>query len=321
MDRGEDDAIQAVLDAIGGLGSYTPRLGAGDDAAWLQSGEVVTTDTMIEGIHFDHRLSAEDLGWKLVAVNASDVGAMGGRPTWGLLTLGLPRPLDRAWLAGFCAGLAAACARYGIRLVGGDTTRSPGPVVVGLTLAGAAARPVLRSGGRPGDQLWVSGTLGDAAAGFLGVRGVAPPDGLAWLRRPEPPVALGAALGEQGLATAMMDLSDGLRRDLHRLCAASGAGASVDPDALPRGPALEGAPDPVPYQVGFGDDYQLLFSAPPERAPAIRALAADLGVRVSPIGHLDAGPAVTLRGRAWPPLAWTHFDPDPAGPDPDLDSR
>lgn len=308
-DLGERFVIETLLrEGPAPRAGFRPLLGAGDDAAWLPSGEVVTTDTMVEGVHFDHRLSPSDLGWKLVAVNASDAGAMGARPSWALLTLCLPRPLDRAWVLAFAEGFHAAQARFEVALVGGDTTRSPGPVVASLTLAGAVSRPVLRSGGRPGDTLWVTGALGEAAAGFLGVHGRVPESGLAWLRRPDPPVRLGAALGEAGLATAMMDLSDGLAMDLPRLCAASGVGAEVEPASLPRGPALEGVADPLPWQVAFGDDYQLLFASRPEDRGAVLALAAREGVRVSEIGRLGpAGPAI-LRGRPWPQQRFTHFE-------------
>ncbi len=306
-DPGESFIIDTLLSEAASLGDYHPRLGAGDDAAWLQSGEVVTTDLMIEGVHFDHALSPGDLGWKLVAVNASDVGAMGGRPTWALLQLCLPRPLDRAWVHAFARGLAEAARAWGVRLIGGDTTRSPGPVVAGLTLAGSCARPVLRSGARPGDQIWVTGALGEAAAGFLGVEGRRPAEGLAWLRRPSPPVRLGALIGERGLASAMMDLSDGLSMDLPRLCAASGVGATVEPDLLPRGPSLEGVADPLPWQVAFGDDYQLLICAPPQRADGLREAAAEEGVRLSRIGLVTADSAVKLMGKSWPSRRFAHF--------------
>lgn len=285
-----------------------PRIGPGDDAAWLPSGEVVTTDIMVEGVHFDARSSPGDVGWKLVAVNASDVGAMGGRPTWAVLTLSLPRPLRLDWVEGFSRGLGEALAHWRIALVGGDTTASPGPVVVNLTLAGRLKRPVLRSGARAGDQIWVSGTLGDAAAGFFGTPTGVPAEGLAWLRRPQPPVELGARLGAHGLVTAMMDLSDGLSQDLPRLCAASGVGALVDPARLPLGPALAGVPDPLPYQVAFGDDYQLLFTAPPAHATAIRAVARRLGVRLSAVGVMTTEPGARLTQRDWPAPRFAHFE-------------
>ena len=307
-DPGESYVIHAILRqqdaAPGRTQGLDVRQGPGDDAAWLHADELVTTDVMVEGVHFDGRLSPEDLGWKLVAVNASDIGAMGGRPSWALLTISLPSPLDRGWVDAFARGLGAGLARFGATLVGGDTTRSPGPVFAGLTLGGRAARPVLRSGARAGHELWVPGTLGEAAAGFL----LGSAAGLAWLRRPDPPVDFGAALGEAGLCTAMMDLSDGLLRDLGRLCRASRVGAVVLPAALPLGPALLGVADPLPCQVGFGDDYQLLFAARPEDASAIRALGVAHGVAVTRVGELTEGEEVVLSGREWPPPLFAHFE-------------
>ncbi len=307
----EAGIIAAVLAASAGSGAYRPRLGAGDDAAVLSSGEVVTTDLMVEGTHFDGRSSASDLGWKLVAVNASDVGAMGCRPTWALLTLSLPRPARADWLADFSAGLGEALRRYGVTLIGGDTTASPGPVFVGLTMAGEGPQAAVRSGARPGDRIWVTGALGEAAAGFY--RAPPPAEGLAWLRRPDPPVALGAALGHGRLVTAMMDLSDGLATDLARLCRASGVGARVNPALLPRGPSLDGVADPVPFQVAFGDDYQLLFTADPASDAPIRALAEGLGVRLSVVGEVVEGEGATLIGRPWPPALFEHFGEDRQG--------
>ncbi len=272
----------------------------GDDAAVWADGRVVTTDTMVEGTHWDERLSPTDVGWKLVAVNVSDIAAMGARPEWAVLALTLPAPLDRDWLRAFAAGVRDACARWGVRLVGGDTTR--GPVrTASLTVGGRAARPVLRSGGHPGDELWIAGTLGRAAEGFLAA---APSEeALRHLRRPEPPVDFGAALGESGLATAMMDLSDGLRQDVARLCAASGGGARVEVDRLP-------GSTPLAWRTSFGEDYALLFAARTEDADAIRTLAAMQHVPLHSIGALTLVPEVLLVGApddAWPAPLFTHF--------------
>jgi thiamine-monophosphate kinase len=272
----------------------------GDDAAVWADGRVVTTDTMVEGTHWDDHLSPADVGWKLVAVNVSDIAAMGARPEWAVLALTLPAPLDRDWLRAFASGMREACARWGVRLVGGDTTR--GPVrTASLTVGGRAARPVLRSGAHPGDDLWIAGTLGRAAEGFLSQ---APSEeALRHLRRPEPPVAFGAALGEAGLATAMMDLSDGLRPDLARLCAASDCGARVEAHRLP-------GIGPLAWRTSFGEDYALLFAARAEDADAIRALSAMHHVPVHPIGALTSGPGVVLAGApddAWPAPLFTHF--------------
>ncbi len=284
-----------------------PPAGPGDDAALVPGDIAVSVDTMMEGVHFDERLSPADIGWKLVAVNASDIGACGRQPDWALLAISLPRPLREAWLADFSAGLHAALAHFGVRLIGGDTTASPGPISATLTIASLPGGPfITRGGGRPGDRIWVTGTLGAAAAGFL--HGA--PDGLAWLRRPRPPVAFGAALGASGLAHAMMDLSDGLMCDLKRLCAASGVGAIVHPERLPADPSTEGLPEPLALQVAFGEDYQLLLCAPPSSDGALKRLAQSHHIALSDIGTLTAESGATLSSKDWPKAAFSHFDDD-----------
>jgi len=289
------------------------RVGPGDDAAVLDDGTVVTVDAMVEGVHWDERLSPADVGWKLAAVNASDVAACGARPTWAVLTASLPAPLDRAWVRDFAEGLGAGCRRFGLSLIGGDTTGSTGPRALSLTAAGAlVGPPLLRTGARPGDDLWVSGTLGDADAGLRGVGGPSGETLLGVLRRPDPPVRLGPGLAEAGLAHAAMDLSDGLARDLPRLCAASKLGARIDPALLPASDALRAAVDPLPHQAGGGEDYQLLFAAPAANRAAILALGEALGVRLTRVGALGAagGPVeAVLVGRGWP-KPWDHFEAD-----------
>jgi thiamine-monophosphate kinase len=280
------------------------RVGIGDDAAVLRDGRVITVDTMVEGVHWDDRSTAADVGAKLALVNASDVAACGAVPTLALLSLSLPDPVDRAWVQGFAEGLREGLAACGAALIGGDTTRSAGGVVVSLTMIGKlSAEPLLRQNAQVGEDLWVSGTLGDASLGFAS----SAPGGLRALRRPSPPLRLGPALAERALSRAAMDLSDGLATDLPRLCAAAGVGAEVWPEALPASDELRAAePDPIPHQVGFGDDYELVFTAPPARHDDLLALGADLGLRLSKIGRVTPGPEVTLRGRPWP-LSWQHF--------------
>ncbi|RME24276.1 MAG: thiamine-phosphate kinase, partial [Deltaproteobacteria bacterium] len=277
----------------------------GDDAALFAPQRVVTTDLMVEGVHWDSRSTEGDVGYKLAAVNASDIAAMGCRPTWAVLTLSLPRPVAAAWVEGFARGLGEGLGAFGARLIGGDTTASPGPVFAGLTMAGEGSAVVGRDGARPGDRVWVTGTLGDAAAGFFD----GDPAGLAWLRRPRPPVELGAALADMGLVHAMMDLSDGLARDLARLCARSEVGAVVDPSLLPASPAVAALPAArrLQRQVAFGEDYQLLFTAPPAAERAIRRLGSVLDVAVSIIGEVRAEPAVCLQGAEWPEPMFDHF--------------
>jgi thiamine-monophosphate kinase len=278
----------------------------GDDAVVTPGGALVSVDAMVEGVHFDESLSAADVGWKLAAVNASDISACGRLPRWALLSLSLPRD-DTAWLSGFAQGLQEALRRWDITLLGGDTTRSPGPRFASLTIGSGPSGPVVsRAGARVGDELWVTGELGRAAAGFChGTAG-----GLVWLRRPEPPVVFGARLGEAGLAMAMMDLSDGLRADLARLCAASGVGAWIDPTALPAGPALPavGAEERLALMTSFGEDYELLFAAPASAHAAVVALGEESGVRLSCVGRcVSAGDGVRLGGGCWPSARFAHF--------------
>lgn len=276
-------------------------LGPGDDAAVRPAGaaEALTIDTMVEGTHWDDHLSPEDVGWKLVAVNASDLGAMGAEPEWALLALTLPEPLDLGWVDGFARGLGAGLRHFGLHLAGGDTTRGP-TRVASLTVGGRLGGPALRrSGARPGDELWVTGVLGRAAEGLLAA---APrPEALGHLRRPQPPVGLGVALRAAGCVHAMMDLSDGLHRDLGRMCGASGVGATVQAAALPGDAGLA-------EKVAFGEDYELLFAAPPEAGATIRALAARMGVRVTVIGRVEAVTGLRIvDAPGWPAPLFQHF--------------
>ncbi len=302
---GADPDESAVIDAFLGCGPRRSVLGIGDDAAVLASepgAHVVTTDTMVEGTHWDHRLSPEDVGWKLVAVNVSDIAAMGGRPRWCTLALTLPRPLDRAWVAAFATGVRAACARWEVELVGGDTTR--GAVrVASMTMGGVAVRPVLRDGAQVGDDLWVTGTLGRSAEAMLSDSPIE--DALAWLRRPQPRLELAATLADAGYLHAMMDLSDGLRADLARLCARAQVGAAVDADALP------GA-GPLGWRTSYGEDWELLFTAPPSAQNAIEAVGRMLHVPLHRIGVVQpAAHGVLLEGHArapaWPDALFGHF--------------
>ncbi len=307
-----------MIAAVLGAGGDAPASGLddlivppGDDAAVFADGLVVTVDTLVEGVHFDARLSAEDVGYKAVAVSVSDLAAMGASPRWAVLALTLPAQ-DAAWVAGFSAGLHAALRQWGVRLAGGDTTR--GPVrVVSLTLGGqVVAAPLTRAGAAPGDVLWVTGTPGLAGVGWM--HPSPPAEALAALRRPQPPVDFALDLARAGLATAAMDLSDGLARDLPRLAQASGVRVAVDPGSLPAEPMTPPAVPPAAHQalVG-GDDYELLFTAPAAATDAVRALARARGVRVTPIGRCETpdelGPCATLGDMPWPAPAFRHFAP------------
>jgi thiamine-monophosphate kinase len=282
-----------------------PLFAPGDDAAMVAKDMAITVDTMVEGVHWDDRMSASDVGWKLVAANASDINAMAGIPTWGLLSIALPAPLDRAWVSDFAQGLGDALSAWTIDLVGGDTTRSTGARMVSLTLAGRVPRPIGRNGAKPGQTLWVSGPLGGPAAGFFS--DCPHPDALEALRRPHPPIGLGAALSETGAIGAMMDLSDGLARDLPRLCSASDVGAVVDPSALPPHPGLTIDTAAVSMMTGFGEEYALLFTADPTASTDIIDTCTAHGQQPSPIGIIDTHGTARLSGMDWPTLLFSHF--------------
>ena len=211
--------------------------GPGDDAAVLSDGLTITTDSLIEGVHWDDALDAQDVGWKSTCVSVSDLAAMGVQPQWLTCSISLPKNPNLIWAKEFAAGLHKACAFYDIELIGGDTTRSPGPIFINITMGGVADCPVVtRSGARAGDHLWVSGCPGLAAAGYYFDDPF--PDALAALRHPTPPLHFARALAHRNCISAMMDLSDGLSADLPRLCHASGVGARVERDRLPHHPEL-----------------------------------------------------------------------------------
>jgi thiamine-monophosphate kinase len=280
------------------------QVDAGHDCAVVEPRGplALTVDALVEGAHFDERLSPADVGFKTIAVSVSDLAAGGASPAFALLSVSLPDdPRREPFVDGFATGLREACARWGVYVLGGDTTRSPGPIVVSATLGGfCVGRPHRRDGGRPGDRLWVTGALGRAAAGWSQA---SPPDSaLAALRRPDPPVPFALALASAGLATAVMDLSDGLAADLPRLCSASGVGVRVDPERVPVAPEAD-----LSLAVGGGEDYELLFAAPADAGDRVAALAVASGVRVTAIGELVAGHVLAFGTSAWPVPLFAHF--------------
>ncbi len=302
-------------------------LGIGDDAALLAlpAGEqlVVTADTLNSGVHFPAETSPFDIGWKTLAVNLSDLAAMGAQPRWVTLSLSLPDS-DPAWLDGFADGLFALADQHGVALVGGDTTR--GPLSISVTAMGSipAGQALRRDGARPGDEVWISGVPGEAALALAlwqqGTLDVAVParDANAealrlHLSRPTPRLALGLAL--RGIATAAIDISDGLSADLGHLCARSGVAARLQLQALPRSSALDvhaASEQAWPLQVGGGDDYELCFTAPPGNCAQVLAAAAAAGVAVTCIGRLEAGQGVHWQhpdGARWSPgrAGFDHF--------------
>lgn len=280
-------------------------LDAGHDCAIVDRDLALTVDTLLEGVHFDGAISPSDLGYKAVAVSISDLAAARALPRWMLLSLSLPQAIaaDLAFLDGLARGVREASYRYGIHLVGGDTTRSREAVAISVSVGGrllGAKRS--RSGARPGDDLWVTGWPGLAAVGYLDA--AAPREALSALHHPDPPLLFALALD---VASAAMDLSDGLASDLPRLCAASGVGISLDASALPVHPAIAASPALERAMLGGGDDYELLFTASPSDAARVLSLAKEHGVKVTRIGSVGGPVGARLLQGDWPKPAFAHF--------------
>ena len=270
-----------------------PVLGIGDDAAVLSCPDglelVVTMDTLVSGVHFNADADAVDIAHKALAVNLSDLAAMGAAPGWYFLALTLPA-MDETWLKRFSEGLAALSERAEIQLAGGDTTS--GPLSITITALGwvDSGRALGRSGAQKGDLVVVSGTPGLAAFALEQIKQGKDPgeDVLQALHRPEPRLALGRAL--PGLATACIDISDGLAADLSHICEASAVGAAVNLHRLPVAEALNVlSPERRwEHQLGGGDDYELCFTLPPEREADLRALAGHANTSLTVIGVMTA---------------------------------
>jgi len=296
-------------------------IGIGDDAALLQPPPgralAVTMDTLNAGVHFPADTAPADIGWKALAVNLSDLAAMGAEPAWCTLSLSLPEP-DPAWLDGFLDGFLALAEAHQLALVGGDTTRGTLSISVtahGWVEPGTALR---RDGARVGDDVWVTGTLGDAAAALDGwQRGAPGPSALrAHLDRPSPRIVAGRALA--GLAHAAIDLSDGLAADLQHICRASGVAAEIWLPMLPTSPALSAlATDQDTrwrWQTSGGDDYELCFTAPPAARARLQAGMAGANTPVTRIGRVLENAACTVSfltetGTYWSPphAGFVHF--------------
>lgn len=302
-------------------------LGLVDDVALIDGppGEqyVLKTDAIVEGVDFLPGTPPDQVAQKLLRVNLSDLAAKGAVPLGYLLVTALPKSLGEDWLEGFAAGLAKDQATYGIGLLGGDSTAIDGPITLSVAAIGriAAGRAVLRSGARPGDRLYVSGTLGDAALGLallqdkLELADVVKREFLIdRYHLPQPRLALGQLL--VGTAQAMLDVSDGLVADLGHLCAASGVAAVIEAALVPVSAAAAAAVTEdgrwLQAVLGGGDDYELLFTAPQGADSAVAALASEAGVPVTAIGRIEAGQGVTVLDRAGMPMAiavpgYRHF--------------
>lgn len=317
-------------------------VGIGDDAAVIaprrNSQTVLTTDAQVEGVHFDRRLAtAEDIGFRSLAVNISDLAAMGAAPRWALVSLVLPDDTEVTYVDGIVDGIAQLAEKLGMAVVGGNLTRSPGPLLVDITAVGEVAprRVLMRGGGRPGDALYVSGTIGAAAAGLEMLRQSTgpkpgPSEARAGLemptegnvcidryRRPEPRARLGVAIAQAKAARAAMDLSDGLADAATQLADASGCGVELEAAALPIEAAARewwtrAGLDPVVSALSGGDDYELLIAVPATWRGRLRHATSRVSVpALTQIGTLtkEAGTRLLIRdGRREPlPEGYLHF--------------
>jgi thiamine-monophosphate kinase len=260
-----------------------------DDTAELAcapGAAVITTDAMLEGVHFFAGDPLAGLARKLVRVNVSDILASGAEPAEALLTLGWPGGRGEADLAEFAAALGDELAAWGAGLIGGDTVSSPSGLFLSLTLTGRCIgpRPVRRGGARPGDELWVTGEIGGARRGFLARQAGTHSPWIAWLQTPVLPVA-GAAGLLASFASAAMDISDGLLGDARSLAEASGQGAEIDLDSVPFAGGAASLAEKIDLST-WGEDYQLLFAAPPEARQNLLEGAARLGLRISRVGRI-----------------------------------
>jgi thiamine-monophosphate kinase len=297
------------------------RLGIGDDAALVSvpTGQelAVAIDTMVEGVHFPVGTRAADIGWKSLAVNLSDLAAMGATPAWALLAMTLPKA-DPDFIDDFATGFAQLAQSFRLALVGGDTTR--GTLTISVAVHGFVppGKALTRSGAKPGDAIFVTGTLGDAAAGLQLFNRHGDNDArsvflIERLHRPTPRVAAGLALRDH--ASACIDISDGLLADLGHICAASGVGAEIDVSMLPRSSALFDLFDDTTSQhfaLSGGDDYELCFTVQAQHVAAVQADLARLGCGAAKIGRIVEGAGVRVRdadGKTMQPQhrGWDHF--------------
>jgi thiamine-monophosphate kinase len=308
----ERDIINA-LHTLAGPDKKGLVKGIGDDCAVMEKdGDrslLVTMDTLVESVHFDLAWhSPEKLGRKAVAVNVSDIAAMGGTPLFVFLSLGLPPRFDKEWLAKFSSGLSEACKEYGCFLAGGDTVRSPDGIILTLSVIGEVEtdRVLYRNGAETGDEIWVSGTLGNAAAGLELCRtdmvikaGVEGRELVEHHLNPRARLRLGRLLGSSGMVHSMMDLSDGLATDLAHLCQESGSGAVIYSDLLPVSDALKSCGrllgmDYLSWMLTGGEDYELVFTAPEGHAEAIIHLGESVNVTLAQVGRIEEKKGVRL---------------------------
>ncbi|HEX6212144.1 MAG TPA: thiamine-phosphate kinase [Methylomirabilota bacterium] len=312
--RGEEALVRTIRALTAATDGGGVRVGIGDDCAVLETQPgaslLATTDLLLEDVHFRRRWAEPaDIGWKALAVNLSDIAAMGGRPRWALVALACPEDTSAEEIEAFYEGALALARSHAVTIVGGDTAASPGGWMINVTLLGETTAPRLRSTARAGDAIAITGTLGRSAAGLAVLERETAPAGVdaallaevtAAHLRPRPRVPEGEWLAAAGGVTAMMDLSDGLGLDLPRLLSESGVGADVDVDRLPidgaaRVVAAALGADPAAWATGGGEDYELLLTCEPTQVARLqRGLAEACGTRLTPVGTITAG-----RGLRW----------------------
>jgi thiamine-monophosphate kinase len=319
MSLGEFELIDRLLKPL--ARGFPGALDLADDGALVDVPEglqlVLAKDAIVAGVHFLSDDPPDLIAGKLLRVNLSDLAAMGADPLGYLTVIARPPDITDAWLRRFTSGLIADQQRFGCHLLGGDTTSTSGPLTLSLTIVGTVPRgqALLRSGAQAGDDVWVSGTLGDAALGLRVLRGLAVTEDEALIlvdryRTPRPRLALGRAL--RGLATAAIDVSDGLVADLGHICVASGVSATVDVTRLPLSLVGRGVPGAREAALTGGDDYELLFTAPVERRAEIERLGGQHEHGLARIGSVAAGSTVAVvdadgRALALERQGWRHF--------------
>ncbi|RII30288.1 MAG: thiamine-phosphate kinase [Geobacter sp.] len=312
--------------------------GIGDDAAVTAVTPgmqlLTSTDMLLEGVHFRRSWHAPYLlGRKSLAVNISDIAAMGGIPRWATLSLAIPKDCSLEYLDSFTKGFLSLAADHGVALIGGDTCRSNSGLIISVTIQGEQLPEMVvrRSGAQPGDEIWVTGTQGDAAFGLALLEGKIAPfrqgrggetdDAerylISRLLDPTPRIATGRALAESGLVTAMIDISDGLMADFEHIAELSGVGGTIQADTLPISPALQSASQHLsdfPYSLVLsgGEDYELAFTAPVDHRKKIIEITKKSGIDATPVGIVTSSPgvkAVRSDGSQIAPQAhgFTHF--------------
>ena len=329
---GEFGLIERLSRLLPSFNQNDIPVGIGDDAAVVRIGSrilIATTDALLEGIHFRREwTSPEDLGWKALAVNLSDLAAMGGEPRFALLSLGLPAGTDLEWVEGFYRGMAELSALSRCAVLGGDTVTSPDRIYLNVTVIGESpeGRYATRDGARPGDALLVTGALGEALAGYLCLeRGWGDSDDeairacLRAHRRPVPRLEAGIAAVRTGKVRAMMDVSDGLSGDVRHIASRSGAGIRIEAARLPLSDALRATAarldrDATELALSGGEDYELLMTVSSEDVPVVRAAVEATGIALTLIGEVTDRPGEITVVRPdgseepLPRLSWDHFE-------------